>query len=218
MWRASRSTEQGFTVTELAVVVLVMSIVMVSLLPALSSMTNSTNSIANKSLTTTDVRQAMETISRDLRAANPISAVSSVATLDNQVSFTVYCSTPGVGDCTSQSQRPVSYALSGYAVTQTRGTATRTLLAGRGTPTLTAAKRVAAVVNTSAQPLFTYFDHTGSILATSGTLAAAPEDFRDCTTTVQVHLVVIADPNNTTSPIDLTSLVALRNYHVVSGC
>jgi hypothetical protein len=35
---------------------------------------------------------------------------------------------------------------------------------------------------------------------------------------VQVHLVVIADPKNTSTPIDVTSLVALRNYHVVSGC
>lgn len=216
----SRRGEGGFTLVELVAVVGITAVFGIAITQGLQSFTSTTTSTQNKTFALADVRGAVENVARDLRAANPIEAISAtlpVSQYDNRISFTVWCATPGDNGCTSANARRVVYALSGNTLDQTVGLRTRPLLRpNAGMPALAAALRPGAVVNTASQPVFTYYTKSGTQLSTSGGTPATT--FRNCTKTVKIHLVVMADPRRPDTAINLVTHVDLRNSNEVTNC
>ena len=212
--------EGGFTLIELASVVVITSIFGIAITASLQSFTRTTTSTQNKTFALADVRGAVENIARDLRAANPIEAISAtlpVSQYDNRISFTVWCATPGDNGCSSGNARRVVYALSGNTLDQTVGLRSRPLLRPNpGMTTLAVDLRPGAVVNTAAQPVFTYYTKGGTQLSTTGGTPATT--FRNCTKTVKIHLVVMADPRRPDTAINLVTHVDLRNSNEVTNC
>ncbi|HVM05240.1 MAG TPA: type II secretion system protein [Acidimicrobiales bacterium] len=219
-WTRRHRGDGGFTLIELASVVAITSVFGIAITSSLQSFTKTTTSTQNKTFALADVRGAVENIARDLRAANPIEAISStlpVSQYDNRISFTVWCATPGDNGCTSANARRVVYQLTGNTLVQTVGARTRNLLEpDPGMPTLAAALRPGAVVNTASQPIFTYYTKKGTQLSTTGGTPATT--FRNCTKTVKIHLVVMADPRRPDSAINLVTHVDLRNSNEVTNC
>lgn len=219
-WTRRHRGDGGFTLIELASVVAITSVFGIAITAALQSFTKTTTSTQNKTFALADVRGAVENIARDLRAANPIEAISAtlpVSQYDNRISFTVWCATPGDNGCTSANARRVVYQLTGNTLVQTVGARTRNLLEpDPGMPTLAAALRPGAVVNTASQPIFTYYTKKGTQLSTTGGTPATT--FRNCTKTVKIHLVVMADPRRPDSAINLVTHVDLRNSNEVTNC
>lgn len=220
--RAGRAKqgEDGFSLLELLVVVGIMAIFGIAIAQGLQSFTATTASTENKNVALGDVRIATESISRDLRAANPVEAVQApltVAGYDNRISFTVYCATVGDNGCSSAHARKVVYSMANNELVQTVGLRTRKLLLPNpGFGSLPAAERPGAVVNTAAQPVFTYYTQKGTVLSTTGGTTATT--FRNCTKTVKIHLVVIADPRRADTAINLITQVDLRNSNEVTNC
>jgi type II secretory pathway pseudopilin PulG len=212
--------EGGFTLVELVAVVGITAIFGIAITQSLQSFTSTTTSTQNKTFALADIRGAVENIARDLRAANPIEAITStlpVSQYDNRISFTVWCGTVGDNGCTSANARRVVYQLTGNTLVQTVGTRTRNLLEpDPGMPTLAAALRPGAVINTAAQPVFTYYTKSGTQLSTTGGTPATT--FRNCTKTVKIHLVVMADPRRADTAINLVTHVDLRNSNEVTNC
>lgn len=212
--------EGGFTLLELVAVVGIFSIFSIAITASLQSFTKTTASTQNKTFALADVRGAVENIARDLRAANPVEAISAtlpVSQYDNQVSFTVWCATVGDNGCTASNTRKVVYSMSGSTLTQTVGARTRNLLQPDASMTgLPAAERPGAVANTAAQPVFTYYTKRGTQLSTAGGTPATT--FRNCTKTVKIHLVVMADARRPDTAINLVTHVDLRNNNEVTNC
>jgi hypothetical protein len=158
----------------------------------------------------------METIIRDLRAANPIDALASVPAYDREVTFSVYCKT-GTPQCTNN-LRSVTYRASGARLDRIVGGGAVPLLKPLGTPSRAEPLPRGALLNSGAEPVFTYFRRDGSRIETAGAAASPSTTFRDCAKTVRIHLKVRAGSNEPTALVDLTTDVALRNYNEVSGC
>ena len=218
--RSVRRDESGMSLLELAMVVVIMSVFGMAVAQGLQSFTSTTTATQRKTFALGDVRNATEAIARDLRAANPIEALPAatpVSTYDNRVSFTVYCATVGDNGCTAKNARQVVYELSGNTLTQTVGLRTRELLLpDPGMTSLAADQRPGAVLNTAAQPVFTYYTKSGTVLSTSG--GTASTTFRNCTKTVKIHLVVMAEPRRADTAINLSTHVDLRNSNEVTNC
>lgn len=212
--------EGGFTLLELVGVVAIMGIFGIVIAESLQAFTRTTAATENKNQALADVRLATENIARDLRAANPIDAVQApltVASYANRISFTVYCATVGDNGCSSGHLRKVTYEVTGNALVQTVGARSRKLLlpspAMTGVPV---AQRPGAVLNTAAQPVFTYYTQKGTPLPTTGGTPATT--FRNCTKTVRIHLVVMAEANRPATSVNLITSVDLRNSNEVTNC
>lgn len=212
--------EAGMSLLELVAVVAMTAIFGIAVAQGVQSFTATTTSTQNKTFALGDVRNATEAIARDLRAANPIEAIpltDPVSQYDNRISFTVWCATVGDNGCSSTHARRVVYQLSGNTLTQTVGLRSRTLLAPAvGLAAVPAGERPGAVVNTAAQPVFTYYTRSGTVLSTAG--GTSSTTFRNCTKTVKIHLVVVADPRRPDTAINLITQVDLRNSNEVSNC
>lgn len=218
MPRTFRHDEAGFSLPELIMVVMLMSIIGVMLFTSMATFTRSTASTDAKTLTLSDTRTALETIARDLRAANPIDAISPTTRYDTEVGFSVFCSSPGANGCLSTNLRPVVYRVAGHTLERVVGGSTRPLVGPEGAPTLPGQLRRGAVVNSSTEPIFTYLDRDGVRLATSGVGAPPSTSFRDCAKTVRIHLKVRSAHNNPDAIVNMITTVALRNYNEVNGC
>lgn len=216
--RLQRDGDQGgFTTVELVVVVVIMAVFMFAVGTSIDSMMSASRTASDKTASLGDLRTAEEAISRDLRAANPINAVTPVSLYDTSVSFSVYCSNAGVGTCGANNLRNVTYSVQNNTLTAVVGSTTRTLVGPTGFGSLAASKRPGAVVNPTSEPIFTYYDKNGNALVTQGTTTTPATTFRDCTRTVQINLRVIADAR-TQATLNLITKVDLRNFNEVSGC
>lgn len=209
--------EGGFTLIELTVTVGILSLVLVTMFSALASFTDRTVQTQERALTLSEARSAIETITRDLRAANPINPVSPISSYDRSVSFSVYCSTVGVSGCGTGNLRPVTYSVANYELRQTIGSNSEPLLGPAGTNGGVTSRR-GAIVNTASQPIFTYYKKDGTQLPTSGDLSVTPEKFRDCAQYVEIHLVVVAEPGKPNSTLNLVTRADLRNFNQVTAC
>lgn len=211
--------ESGFTLIELLVVMALLGVVLSLVGAGLVNLTRTTRSTQERGFADTALRQAMEIIARDLRAANPIDVHTPVSDYDRRMAFEIYCSTAGVGDCGADNLRQVVYRVQDNKLEVSRGGgAFVALLSPRVTSQLPVAARQFAVVNSASQPVFTFLKEDGTALATGGAAPNSPEQFRDCTRAVRIHLRMITEPGNTDAPADLTTTVTLRNFNEVSGC
>lgn len=205
------------TIVEVAMTTGIMTVVLAVLLQALSAYSTSAAVTQSKVYTVDNVRHAMEIVLKDLRAANPISPLSPVSLYDNEISFTVYCSTPGVGSCAVNGSRPTTYRVTNHALTRTVSGTTRVLIGPSDGVGGARSQRAGAVVNAASEPVFQFFDVTGARLETSGASASAPTRFRDCSRTVRLTLEVVGATGKT-SLITFRSTVDLRNFQEVSAC
>lgn len=208
--------EDGFSLPELLVVVLITGIVMIALFSSMSSVTMATARTDARTQTITETRQAMETITRDLRAANPIDVISPVSDYDRRVQFSVYCKS-GSADCVDN-LRSVTYRGNGKKLERVVGGSAAPLLKPEGTGSLPPELRRGALLNSASEPIFTYFRADGQPFVTTGDGATPATSFRDCAKTVRIHLRVRAEANNPTAVVNLRTDVALRNNNEVSGC
>jgi prepilin-type N-terminal cleavage/methylation domain-containing protein len=224
----SLKKDDGFTLGELMITVFMLAIVMAIIFQSLYTYLTTSTNAQTRAFTLNSTRQAIERMAKSARAANPIDAYSvlglPVTAYDNRISFTVYCSVPnsqpGPKNCSTSYARAAiyNYDSANYKILETLGGSTNTVIATSGYAGVPANQRPGAVVNTTSQPIFTYYDKNGAIIPTSGAGAPPSEKFRDCTKAVEIHLVVISQPRRADKTIDLTTRVELRNYHVVSGC
>ena len=227
-----REGESGFTVLELLIVMGLLSVVMTLVGASLISMTQTTRSTEERSFADTELRNAVEQMSRDIRAANPIDEQTCVAAThvpslvpscstdviiyDRQISFEVYC-TEGAG-CIDN-LRQVVYRVTSNRLEVSRGGAAFEVLLGPSTTSgLPITQRQFAIINSATEPVFTYLKSDRTALATQGGTPASGERFRDCTRAVRIHLKMITEPGNVRAPADLTTTVALRNFNEVTGC
>lgn len=209
--------EGGFTLVELLVSMVIFSIVATVAFAGLNSLTTASSGASDRALAIADTRTALEQLVRDLRAANPIDAVTPVPAYDRSINFSVYCSTSGVDGCVGE-LRPLRYRVAANALTRDRAGSVATLVGPEGTTAVPLAERRGAVINTSAQPVFTYYDEDGDRLLTTGPTALPSSSFRDCAKSVEVHLVVVAVSGDPSSAIELRTRIDLRNYNEVTAC
>ena len=209
--------EAGFNVLELLIVMALLGVVMSLVGAGFINMTQATRSTEERSRADTELRNAVEALARDIRAANPIDVQTPVSLYDTQISFEIYCATPG-GTCTADNLRQKVYrVISNRLEVSVGGGAFRQLLGPSLTSELPITSRQFAIVNSAAEPVFTYLKADGSPIATGGSDPAPPQRFRDCTRAVRIHLKMISEPGNP-RPVDLTTTVTLRNFNEVSAC
>lgn len=215
--------EGGFTVLEMIIVMSLLLVFLGLASTAVIGMAETAKRTQDRTIAEADLRIAMDRITRDLRAASPVATTdaagvtyTTTAGHGSEVGFLVFCSTPGVGTCTSQRTRPVRYRLAANVLQRRAGAAFTPLIgadpAAVGVPT---AERKYAIVNAATQPVFEYFRSDGSAILPG---VHSPQQFRDCTRVVQVRLRMRVEQRNPDGIISLVTRVALRNYNEVSNC
>jgi prepilin-type N-terminal cleavage/methylation domain-containing protein len=229
LWSRSRygspEAESGMTMVELLVVMAIMGLVMSAAAAGFISLTNATQSTEERSRANDEVRQAMEQVARDIRAANPIEVQTPVSRYDNSVAFEIFCAPVG-GDCAANNLKHVRWTVVDHRLERSvNGGTPRVVLQPDPGSSRPLNERHMAVVNVNAVPpvpVFTFSREDASPLQTAdpGPTSAPdlPVAFRDCTRSVRVRLVVITEPGLTSRPMELTTEVSLRNYNEVSAC
>lgn len=213
--------EEGVGLVELVVALALTAVVSGIAYAGLGSFASSSKAVDDRALAMDATRTALERLVRDLRAANPIDALPSgtpVATYETAISFSVHCADAGVGTCSAEGLRPVRYVVAGGELRREEGGTSGALLAPTGVASVPLAERAGAVVNGTDEPVFTYYDADGDVLATSGTDVVTSTRIRDCARSVEVRLRVVAQDRDADSIVDLQTLVDLRNFHEVSSC
>ncbi|HVE46372.1 MAG TPA: hypothetical protein VNA57_06460 [Acidimicrobiales bacterium] len=158
-----KAREEGFTVVELVVAVLLLSLVSFMLLNFLDSTTKLTNRASLHSRAEQDARLAMRTLSQDLRSANPITGAPCTGGFKDCISFEVQQPTRSDRTCEKTVFR---YRVVSGNLTRTR-TVTRWATTACAAPTTSTYPLLGSVVNTSVTPtaaLFTYYDRNGAVL------------------------------------------------------
>jgi prepilin-type N-terminal cleavage/methylation domain-containing protein len=216
--RRTRREDGGFALVELIVAMGLMSVLAIAGYTSVDTFTRATHHAQERSEGVAEARTAMEIILRDLRAANPIDAVTPVSSYDTRVSFSVYCSNVGTDGCGSNNLRSVTYQVTANELQRVANGRTATLLGPSGSTAVAAALRHGAIVNTADEPPFRYFDAQGQQLTTQGVSAVPATKFRDCARSVEIHLTVLTVDDQPSSSVELVSKVDLRNYNEVSQC
>lgn len=209
-WRLRRRDQAGFSLVELSMVVFVMGIFALTIATSMDSFTKSTKSMQDKGSALADTRVALERITRDLRAANPIDEYA-IGLYNTQAKFSVYCSTAGADPCGTNSLRPVVYRVVSNRLERVVGTQAPTVLVGPAGPSgVPVEQQKGAVVNGAGEPVFTYYDKNGVAFDTS---TALPRTIHDCARSVQIHLRVMTQSRDTANPVTLITKVDLRNFN-----
>jgi prepilin-type N-terminal cleavage/methylation domain-containing protein len=212
-WRRCRG-DGGFTLPELIVVVGLLGVVVAMVYASMEVFLRLSSRTESGSIAVSNARTAMERVTRQIRAANPIEALADPAAYATKISFSVHCSTPGVQSCGTDNLRQVAYELVGHELVETVGTTSAPILGPEGPSSLPLSGRRGAVVNGASQPVFRYFQQDGQPLSPS---TVPSTTFRDCTRSVELHLVVVAQ-SGASERVDLTTRVDLRNFNEVAGC
>src|SRR3954468_14285867 len=188
-----RTDERGVTLIELTVVLLVMTFVMVGFYGALDSLTRSTQRQQLLVQNQESVRFAMLDMTRDIRAANPLSTLTSASLYPSQLEATVL---PAIGS----TPQYIRWQLSG-------ATLTRSLLSGPGGTVVSSKKLLTGVQNGSTgTSLFRYYNSNNTELLPASNAAG---DFGNCT--VRVHITVSAAVGTGPAPFAIDSDAEVRN-------
>jgi hypothetical protein len=207
------------------VVTLLLGIVLGVAFSTLISVTNVTARFTNGAVVVNDARLAVETMTRDIRAAaaqgiQALPAGTPASVNDTQISLNEYCDT-GSTNCASN-QRYISYQLIGNTLNATVGTGgsqiTRPVVQPLGPSSLPEASQVGAVLHDSAHPIFQYYTAKGTKLSTSETNPANPSDFSSCTKTVEVQVSYLTVANDPTKLATIDTKIDLRNFTDPGGC
>lgn len=210
--------EQGNSLAELVVVIGLLAIVGTMIAQSMLSAVRVSTSGGDRSFTLADTRTALERVERDIRAANPIEAAVTVSDYDTSVSFSIFCSNPGVGSCGTDNLRLVTWRVVANRLERAEGGVVGYELGPDGSSGYAVDKQRGAVVNPGSRPVFRYYDASGALMPTSGVDALPPEQFRHCAKEVVVTLVANAETGAAPSTIDLSTSATIRNFHEVSGC
>ena len=185
-----RDDESGFTLVELTVVMLVMSIVSVSIVGMLVSQSNAEKRLNRAANNQEVLRQALIEVARDIRSSDPIAWQTNVADYATQLPMRIR-------EVRSDTDRYVRWRLDTAS-----STLVREELDTNGNVTATS-YRVPGMVN---QTLFTYYRAYGSAYTLSGLDAGAVDR---CT--VRIHVVLKGAPQSGPAPSTVESDVQVRN-------
>jgi prepilin-type N-terminal cleavage/methylation domain-containing protein len=187
---AERRSESGFTLVELTVVMMLLSVVSVSILGMLVSQSNAEKRLNRAANNQEVLRQALIEVARDIRSSDPIGWQANVADFATQLPMRIR-------DVRSENDRSIRWRLN---------TATSELvreeLDAQGNVTGTS-YRVAGMVN---QTIFTYYRADGSAYALSGLDAGAVDR---CT--VRIHVALTGAPQSGPAPSTVETDVQIRN-------
>lgn len=201
---AARKDESGFTVPELAVVMLIFGMVSIMIFNFFDQSVKITNSATNNVQAERDAQLALRRITQDIRAAKPVGDKCSTGDYGTCLGFTIPRPTHDNPTCTTS----VTYRLVSGRVLQD--------LADDSTCTTSRSwtdREVVAALNTASQPLFEYYDRVGKPITISATCTSAendpacPKEARS----VRVRLLVSYVGQTGASPLDLASVASLRN-------
>lgn len=165
--------EEGFTLVEMVVTVLLVSIVSFMILNFLDSTTTLTNRATLHSGAEQDARTALRTLTQDLRAANPITGAPCAGGYRDCVTFEVARASEFGRTC---EKTVFTYRVVGGTLTRTR-TVTNWASTSCAAPTTSTYPLLGSVVNSSVTPataLFTYYDRSGAVLDPVTKAAAIP--------------------------------------------
>lgn len=192
MWRHLRS-EEGVTLVELTVVTLVFGLITATIMTVMITLTSSAVRQESATQNQETARQALDLLQKDLRGADPISALSTVALYANRIDITLLSS--------QGPQAFIRWRLSGTDLL-------RETLSSAGGSTVTSSQVVAKnVTNASAGiPLFRYYGADGAEMTSSN---AQPNDLAHCS--ASIHIAVLARPSTNAPAITAESDAALRN-------
>ena len=200
-----RRGDEGFTVVEVMITLLLLGIVSATLLAFLDSTLRATTRASKNVQSEQAMTLALRSMTQEIRSADKLTkcATASYATclvieVPRQVTLGLACPS-----------RKITYQVTGGFIRETRVV----YPANACTPTQTVFNNrplLESVVNTNAQPLFTYFDPTGAIfnpdLLAADVAAAAVSDAGS------IKAEVFVDYGAVNSPvISLSSMAALRN-------
>jgi prepilin-type N-terminal cleavage/methylation domain-containing protein len=214
--RIRRQDESGFNLIELAVTVLIFGIVSVALLNFLDNTTTISARATASSVRENEGRQALRTVTQELRAANKI--VSNAATVPAGAGMANVCPAPtafpgSFANCVVfEVQRSTDATIACPKSLVLIGLTTGSLMFTRidyasncTTEVRRSGGRLASrVVNGPGTPLFQYYNASGALLTT-----AAGADAYVKASSVRVNLVL--EYKTGASPLRLNSVVALRN-------
>ena len=194
-----RGRDEGFSILELAITMMLSGMVFSAIVGILISQTNAERSVSAFVANHEEIRQAMVEIQRDLRSAEPLIAAGATSNLKNQLDLKMY------DDVTSVTPFHVRWRLD-----TVNNELVRELIATDGTVTGTTyrVRGSANGVETVPVPLFTYYRANGQayVLDDPG---VTPGDVAYCT--VRVAIDLRANPNDGRNAVRLVSDVQLRN-------
>jgi prepilin-type N-terminal cleavage/methylation domain-containing protein len=174
------SGEAGFSLVELLVSLVLFSLISAVAFTAFNTISRTSQATEQRSFAVADARQALETIIRDLRAANPIDPRTPVSSYDTSVSFDIFCSSPGIDGCRQERLKSVEYTFSDLSLSRIAG-ATTTFVGPSGPSALPRRLQRGAILNEPGEPVFTFFDAKGDVLLTQPENVAAPPKHRGWT-------------------------------------
>jgi type II secretory pathway pseudopilin PulG len=214
-----RGDESGVSLVELVVVMMMMSIVSALAFGVLVETTRVASRADNSTRGENDGRLALRTVSEDIRAAVQIRASSSTTACASGLTFPAGFATcvaflvpheiaANANTTTLAGAKPISCPFSnityGLKAGVLREDRTDYNASCAATTTTTGRVILSNVDNTSAQPLFTFYDTFGNQLAATNTLT----DFQDAgSLSIQVYL----NYQKGAPDISLVTTAALRN-------
>ena len=192
-WRSSSNEEAGVSLVELTVVMLVFGLITSTIITVMLALTSNAVRQEGTAANQETARHALDLLQKDIRAADPISELSTVALYANRIDISLISS--------RGTQLYVRWRLDGTSLL-------RETLSAAGSSTVTSSQIVATDLENAAEgvSLFRYF---GQDDAEMTTLNAQPADLANCT--VSVHIAVVARPDDSAPAVTAESDAALRN-------
>lgn len=206
--RPTTRTDEGFTVAEMAVALIIFGVVSLIIFNFLDSTTGITARTTSDVRLEQDAQVALRQMTQDIRSANPIgSATASCGTLTyaDCLPFTVKRpmddpSSNGYGKCASafvyrNTASVVKVDRTDSNCPQDRSVANRDVI---------------VVLNSSSQPLFTYFDRLGKEIPIATPCTNSPT--APCVAQARAVLITLhASYQGQSGSLKLTSFASLRN-------
>ena len=188
--------ENGFTVVEMVITLLISTLVMGSLLGILGSQQRAERRVQGFVSNQEEVRLTLVEMQRDIRAAEPLYPLVTADLYDYSIEMRVFDP-----DSTTDASSVVRWSIAAGSTELVRD-----VLTAPGGSSVGTTYRLKGVRNRLLlRPLFQYYSAIGNQFG----LASVPADFATCTTRVKVDLVAGPDPRP--APVKVASDVQLRN-------
>ena len=193
--------EQGFTVIELTVTMMILAIVLTMFFGALTSLTKSEDRAQRLVSNEQNVRYELDQLSREVRAANPLTVLTNATDYSNEIGMVL--------GPTGGSQQVVRWFYDTDPTSPHYERLSREIMSD--------SSDTATVVSTSwylirvrnvesGTPVFTYYDYKNDDMVAGG---YSNFDIQNCAT--RVHITISSDSNPGPLPFTETQDVELRN-------